>query len=81
MKLIERPFQIFPRQHFAACGHLGEQWQSYCDDNDVFCDRGDSIPVHLGYVERYRDQIVEFIAKKVKESHSRVFEYRIKMEV
>ncbi|MCJ1400328.1 hypothetical protein MMC11_003533 [Xylographa trunciseda] len=69
---------VFPRQNFGACGELGDFWQSYCDNDDFFCDRGRSVPVHLGYVERYRDEIVDFIVNKVKGSESSGFKYRIK---
>ncbi|MCJ1436579.1 hypothetical protein MMC27_005959 [Xylographa pallens] len=71
---------IFPRRNFAACDDYREFWQSYCDADDFFCDRGSSVPVHLGYVERDRDEIVEFVVEKVKESHSGGFKYRVKSD-
>ena len=72
--------QIFPRQNYAPCSDYGDFWQSYCDDDDFFCDRGASVPVHLGYVERNRDDIVEFVVGRVKETHSGSFKYRVKSD-
>ncbi|KAH8197455.1 hypothetical protein TruAng_008386 [Truncatella angustata] len=62
---------IFPRQTFAQCKHFGDIWRSYCDKDDFFCDRGNSITVHMGYVERYKEDIVDFIVKKVKQAEGR----------
>ncbi|KAH8658170.1 Alpha/Beta hydrolase protein [Xylariales sp. PMI_506] len=56
---------IFPRQSFDDCKNYGSEWKSYCDADDVFCDRGNSIPVHMGYVARYKDQIVDFVVEQV----------------
>lgn len=72
--------QLFPREDLDACRRYGDFWQSYCDRDDSVCDRGASAQVHLGYVERYRDEIVDFIVEKVKGSQSRGFENRGKSD-
>jgi len=71
---------LFPRQRFGACAELGDFWQSYCDNDDFFCDRGRSVAVHLGYVERDRDEIVDFVVGQVKGSQSSGFKYRVKSD-
>ncbi len=46
----------------------------------MFCDRGISLAVHLGYIKKYRDEIVDFIVKKVNGTQSRGFEYSVKSD-
>lgn len=73
-------FQLFPRVSYEYCQNLADQWHSYCDADDLFCDAGRSIKVHLGYVERYRDDIVNFIVGKVQnvQQTSGIWDYRVK---
>lgn len=71
---------MFPRLRFNDCQEYGDFWQSYCDSNDLFCDRGLSIPVHLRYVEKYLNNIVDFVVEKVTTSQSRGFEYHVKSD-
>jgi len=62
---------IFPRLDLTQCRRYGDLWQSYCDADDFFCDRGDSIPVHLTYVQNHGDEIVKFVTDQVKEERTR----------
>lgn len=58
--------QVFPRQDNAACGAVANKMTSFCDTGDPFCDGGDTLQVHLGYVQRSGDDAVKFIVDKVK---------------
>ncbi|KAI6710008.1 hypothetical protein PZA11_001040 [Diplocarpon coronariae] len=56
---------IYPRSNAASC--QGKTYtQSYCDTGDTFCDSGNSIQVHLGYVQKYGSQAASYIQQKVK---------------
>jgi hypothetical protein len=39
--------------------------QAYCDSNDEFCDSGNSLQVHLTYLNRYQTQAENFVLGKV----------------
>jgi acetylxylan esterase len=39
--------------------------QAFCDNNDTFCDSGNSVQVHLTYLNRYQNQAATFILGKV----------------
>jgi hypothetical protein len=39
--------------------------QAYCDSNDEFCDSGNSLQVHLTYLNRYQTQAQNFVLGKV----------------
>ncbi|KAM3077181.1 hypothetical protein ACMFMF_005093 [Clarireedia jacksonii] len=54
---------LFPRQNVAACP--AAKMVSFCDDNDEFCDSGNSLQVHLSYVQKYGTQAAKFITDKV----------------
>ncbi|PQE31327.1 hypothetical protein CJF32_00001907 [Rutstroemia sp. NJR-2017a WRK4] len=54
---------LFPRQNLAACP--AAQTVSFCDDNDEFCDSGNSLQVHLSYVTKYGTQAAKFVTDKV----------------
>lgn len=61
-----------------ACGRFGDLWQSYCDADDFFCDRGDSVPTHLGYVKKYSDDIVNFVVKNAEEAWPEGWDFQVK---
>ncbi|PSR80844.1 cutinase [Coniella lustricola] len=55
----------FPRQNNTACEPVADQFVSYCDYNDLYCDDGDSIEVHATYVLRYGDAAVDYVVDKL----------------
>ncbi|RDW79621.1 hypothetical protein BP6252_04259 [Coleophoma cylindrospora] len=56
---------IFPRKDLAACGSLTDITQSYCNSGDRFCDSGDSIPVHLSYIQVFGSAAAQFVVNQV----------------
>ncbi|KAF6815032.1 acetyl xylanesterase [Colletotrichum plurivorum] len=56
---------VFPRQDTAACGAVANKMTSFCDTGDPFCDGGNNLQVHLGYVRRNGDAAVKFIVDTV----------------
>jgi acetylxylan esterase len=56
---------VFPRVNTAACGASADVTQSFCDDNDTFCDSGNSLAVHIGYIQTAGTQASDFIIGKV----------------
>ncbi|KAF7929157.1 hypothetical protein EAE99_004901 [Botrytis elliptica] len=54
---------LFTRQNIAACP--AEKTVSYCDDQDEFCDSGNSLQVHLSYVTTYGTAAAKFITDKM----------------
>ncbi|KAL8896244.1 MAG: hypothetical protein Q9207_007801 [Kuettlingeria erythrocarpa] len=60
-------YTLFPRAYLGYCKDLANEWRSYCDAGDIFCDvPGRSVDVHLGYVQEYLDDIVDFIVGRVQ---------------
>ncbi|RDW92013.1 hypothetical protein BP5796_01407 [Coleophoma crateriformis] len=57
---------IFPRKDLAACGSLAAVTQSYCNSGDRFCDSGDSIPVHLSYIQVFGSTAAQYVVDQVK---------------
>ncbi|KAL8923763.1 MAG: hypothetical protein Q9208_004411 [Pyrenodesmia sp. 3 TL-2023] len=58
---------VFPRADLRDCRDLADHWRSYCDATDLFCDvPGRSVETHQGYVDKYIDNIVDFIIKKIQ---------------
>ncbi|KAF8857686.1 cutinase [Acephala macrosclerotiorum] len=55
---------IFPRKN-TTCGNSAAITQSYCNANDKFCDSGNSIQVHISYVQVFGTQAAQFIVGKV----------------
>ncbi|ROW00459.1 hypothetical protein VPNG_07926 [Cytospora leucostoma] len=61
---------FFPRLDNIACLPVADKMISYCDAEDYFCDNGtsaDALAIHLGYVEEYGAQAVEYIVDKIGE--------------
>lgn len=47
---------------------MADKMISYCDAGDYFCDNGtsaDALAIHLGYVQEYGAQAVEYIVDKI----------------
>lgn len=62
--------QIFPRDDNDACEEISDRIVSYCDTGDVYCDAGDGESdrdVHGAYIERYGDDVVDFIVERYEE--------------
>ncbi|TVY54615.1 Acetylxylan esterase, partial [Lachnellula suecica] len=57
---------IFPRLNTAACGTSAALTQSYCNADDKFCDSGNSIQVHISYVQAFGTQAAQFVTSKVQ---------------
>ncbi|TDZ41462.1 Acetylxylan esterase 2 [Colletotrichum trifolii] len=57
---------VFPRGDSAACGALASRMASFCDSGDTFCDSGNSLQVHMGYVRRSGDAAASFIVGMVQ---------------
>lgn len=53
-----------------ACEDLGSRIRSYCDTGDIFCDVGSKVDeaVHLSYVNKYKDEVVEFVVERYRAS-------------
>ena len=61
---------VFPRNNTAACASAASITQSYCNANDEFCDSGNSLQVHLSYVQVFGTQAAQFVTSKVVPSNS-----------
>ncbi|EJT78501.1 hypothetical protein GGTG_03601 [Gaeumannomyces tritici R3-111a-1] len=42
---------VFPRKDLAGCGPAASRMVSYCSAGDKFCDSGNDLNVHVGYVD------------------------------
>lgn len=56
---------VFPRVDTGSCLPLAERIQSYCSEGDTFCDSGNSILTHLGYVREFGDEAADFVVGRV----------------
>lgn len=59
---------MFPRSNSASYtsdGYAG-LIQYYCDTGDEFCDPGNNLRVHLGYMQKHGTQAASFVAGKYK---------------
>ncbi|PSR83389.1 cutinase-domain-containing protein [Coniella lustricola] len=57
---------IFPRQDIAGCGAVANRMVSYCNAGDTFCDSGNSLQVHLSYVQNNGTSAVTFVLNQIK---------------
>jgi acetylxylan esterase len=58
--------QVFKRQFPSQnCDAYASRIQSYCDDDDIYCDSGRNRPVHHGYVDEYSEAALRFILQKL----------------
>ncbi|KAF3023552.1 hypothetical protein E8E14_010280 [Neopestalotiopsis sp. 37M] len=56
----------FPRQDIASCGAVTDRIASFCNKGDTFCDSGNSLQVHLSYVQTNGPDATSFILSKVQ---------------
>jgi hypothetical protein len=56
---------VFPRIDTAACGNATAITTSFCDTGDTFCDSGNSIAVHLSYVNNFAEQAAQFVVSSM----------------
>lgn len=59
--------QIFPRTNVTVCDKY-PSLVSYCDTGDVYCDRGDEGEVHGEYIQRYGDDVFDFVVARWNEA-------------
>lgn len=58
---------LFPRtgtQLQVLAGQAGKI-HAWCDSNDTFCDSGNSVQVHLSYLNRYQNAAAQFVLGKI----------------
>jgi hypothetical protein len=73
--VINQPFDagtsqrngLFPRSaaQLQALGHYASRITSYCDSGDTFCDSGNSVQVHLTYLNRYQDAASQLVLVRI----------------
>jgi hypothetical protein len=58
---------LFPRSsaQVSALNAFASKFQAYCDANDEFCSSGNSLNVHLTYLNRYQNQAASFVLGKI----------------
>ena len=56
--------QIFVRDEEGACSNFADKIVSYCDDGDVYCDAGQNDTVHGLYLERYSQEVQDFVVSQ-----------------
>ncbi|CAM1507459.1 Fc.00g071000.m01.CDS01 [Cosmosporella sp. VM-42] len=61
---------IFNRDNITLCEDYSDILRSYCDTGDVYCDTGNNRTVHAGYVQKYGDEVVDFVVKQFSSSAS-----------
>ncbi|CAM1504405.1 Fc.00g019960.m01.CDS01 [Cosmosporella sp. VM-42] len=59
---------IFMRRNPTGCNPVADRMISFCDANDLFCDSGNSIPVHLGYAREFGTVAADFVVAMVNKS-------------
>jgi hypothetical protein len=57
---------VFPRVNTAACGSSAAATKSFCNDNDEFCDSGNSLQVHISYVQAFGTEAAQFVTSQVQ---------------
>lgn len=63
---------LFPRSNQAACGSSIAITKSFCDTDDEFCANGNSLQVHLSYVQTYGTKASQFIASQVNGNATKI---------
>ncbi|UKZ54574.1 hypothetical protein TrVGV298_008383 [Trichoderma virens] len=53
-----------------VCKKYASRIISYCDKGDIYCDAGGNQTVHHLYIERYGDEIVDFVVSQYEKSTS-----------
>ncbi|KAL8411651.1 hypothetical protein RB596_001068 [Gaeumannomyces avenae] len=57
---------VFPRKDLAGCGATASRMVSYCSAGDMFCDSGNDLNVHVGYVNTQGAAATKFVLDQVK---------------
>ncbi|MCJ1381312.1 hypothetical protein MMC17_004422 [Xylographa soralifera] len=57
---------IFPRKDLTPCNGLANVWQSWCDNQDIFCTSNGTAVAHLAYIKKHLPQLVAFIVASVQ---------------
>ncbi|KAL7912617.1 carbohydrate esterase family 5 protein [Trichoderma velutinum] len=52
------------------CKKYASRIISYCDKGDIYCDAGTNLTVHHLYIDRYGDEIVDFVVSQYEKSAS-----------
>ncbi|KAL6826713.1 carbohydrate esterase family 5 protein [Trichoderma sp. SZMC 28015] len=52
------------------CKKYASKIISYCDKGDIYCDSGSNLTVHHLYIDRYGDEIVDFVVSQYEKSTS-----------
>ncbi|TFB05138.1 hypothetical protein CCMA1212_003151 [Trichoderma ghanense] len=53
-----------------VCKSYASRIISYCDTGDIYCDAGTNSTVHHMYIQRYGDEIVDFVVSQFEKSTS-----------
>jgi hypothetical protein len=58
---------LFPRTsaQLQVLAGMASKIQAYCDSQDEFCDSGNSLQVHLTYLDRYQNAAASFVLGKI----------------
>ncbi|KAL7937310.1 carbohydrate esterase family 5 protein [Trichoderma chlorosporum] len=51
-----------------VCKKYASNIVSYCDTGDIYCDSGSNVTVHHLYIDRYGDQMVDFVVSQYQKS-------------
>lgn len=64
--------QLFNRSSSSieVCKSYASRIISYCDTGDIYCDAGTNSTVHHMYIQRYGDEIVDFVVSQFEKSTS-----------
>ncbi|KAL7792171.1 carbohydrate esterase family 5 protein [Trichoderma ceciliae] len=54
----------------AVCKSYASRIVSYCDTGDIYCDSGSNVTVHHLYIERYGNDIVDFVVSQYEKAAS-----------
>lgn len=62
--------QIFNRTDasLSVCKSYASRIISYCDTGDIYCDSGSNATVHHLYIDRYGNDIVDFVVSQYQKS-------------
>lgn len=60
-------FQFAARPQGFECPAFAARIQSYCDSDDPFCAKGNDTEAHQAYGQRYGQEALKFVQKKLAE--------------
>ena len=52
----------------AGCDAVADKMVSFCDADDIFCDSGTSLPVHMGYAKEFGAVAAKFVVTMVNKT-------------